>query len=335
MNPSQLKEQLLSFCVLAKERIVSAASVQDLEQMRPSLLGKASLFHELAQHFKDFSNEQRRELGVFFNQEKSSVEQEFLQAKSKLMEIEVEKGLESSRINLSLPTSAPIGSPHPTNIALQRITSIFQAMGFAVQDAPEVEHPDINFGALNMPEFHPARSMQDTFYLRNNYLLRTHTSNIQVHAMRNDTLPLRILSPGKVFRSDSDQTHSPMFHQVEGLYIDENVTFSQLLWTLQSFLSQFFASDLKFRFRPSYFPFTQPSVEVDIAFEQGDFIEVLGCGMVHPSVLESSNIDSKKYTGFAFGLGVERFAMLANNLKDLRPFFDSKQPWLASQKRWI
>ena len=185
-----------------------------------------------------------------------------------------------------------------------------------------------------MPEFHPARSMQDTFYLNNHFLLRTHTSNMQVRMMRKQKAPLRILSPGRVFRSDSDNTHSPMFHQIEGLFVDTNVSFSQLLWTLQTFLSHFFnGKTLQFRTRPSYFPFTQPSVEIDIAFEDGNFIEVLGCGMVHPSVLDKAGIDSTQNQGFAFGLGVERFAMLANNIQDLRPFFESKQTWLTAQRK--
>jgi phenylalanyl-tRNA synthetase alpha chain len=211
---------------------------------------------------------------------------------------------------------------HPITLTLQRIESLFQQIGFDVVEGPEVEDDYHNFEALNIPEHHPARAMHDTFYFPDGRLLRTHTSSVQIRIMQNDKPPFRFIAPGRVYRCDSDMTHTPMFHQVEGLIVDENVTFAELKGLLIDFLEIFFEKELEIRFRPSYFPFTEPSAEVDIMGERG-WLEVLGCGMVHPNVLNNVGIDPEKYTGLAFGMGVERLAMLYYGVDDLRSFFDN------------
>jgi phenylalanyl-tRNA synthetase alpha chain len=219
---------------------------------------------------------------------------------------------------------------------MERIENFFRGIGFDVASGPEIEDDYHNFEALNTPEHHPARAMQDTFYFNANTVLRTHTSPVQVRTMENNQPPIRIICPGRVYRSDSDQTHTPMFHQVEGLLIDENISFADLKGILQQFLNEFFEDDLKVRFRPSYFPFTEPSIEVDImrtnSKGEESWLEVLGCGMVHPKVLEMSGIDPEKYTGFAFGMGVERFAMLRYKVDDLRMFFENDLRFLSQFK---
>ena len=216
---------------------------------------------------------------------------------------------------------------HPITLTMQRIETLFQQIGFEVVDGPEVEDEYHNFEALNIPEYHPARAMHDTFYFGDGRLLRTHTSSVQIRVMQNDIPPFRFIAPGRVYRCDSDMTHTPMFHQVEGVIVDETVTFSQLKGLLINFLEIFFEKKLKTRFRPSYFPFTEPSAEVDIMSEQG-WLEILGCGMVHPNVLENVGIDPEKYMGLAFGMGVERLAMLYYGVEDLRLFFDNDLQFL-------
>jgi phenylalanyl-tRNA synthetase alpha chain len=219
---------------------------------------------------------------------------------------------------------------------MERIETFFRGIGFDVASGPEIEDDYHNFEALNIPAHHPARAMQDTFYFNPSTVLRTHTSPVQVRTMETTQPPIRIICPGRVYRCDSDQTHTPMFHQVEGLLIDENISFADLKGILQQFLNVFFEDDLKVRFRPSYFPFTEPSIEVDImrtnSKGEESWLEVLGCGMVHPKVLEMSGIDSEKYTGFAFGMGVERFAMLRYKVDDLRMFFENDLRFLKQFK---
>ena len=219
------------------------------------------------------------------------------------------------------------GSLHPVTRALERIVEIFARLGYAVAEGPEIEDDWHNFEALNFPPHHPARAMHDTFYFPDGRLLRTHTSPVQIRAMKNKQPPIRVIAAGKVYRSDSDQTHTPMFHQVEGLLVDETSSFADLKGTLAEFVRAFFERDFEMRFRPSYFPFTEPSAEVDIRWDRDDgserWLEVLGCGMVHPNVLRNCGIDAEKYTGFAFGLGVERFAMLRYGVDDLRQFFEN------------
>ena len=214
------------------------------------------------------------------------------------------------------------GTLHPISITIKKIESIFNSIGFSSADGPEIEDDYHNFTALNIPESHPARAMHDTFYLNKEYVLRTHTSSVQIRYMENNPPPLRIISPGRVYRVDSDATHSPMFHQIEGLWIDKKISFANLKWVTQSFLQKFFENDkLKIRFRPSFFPFTEPSAEIDMEWN-GGWLEIGGCGMVHPNVLSQAGIDHDLFQGFAFGLGVERLAMLKYGINDLRPFFN-------------
>jgi phenylalanyl-tRNA synthetase alpha chain len=232
--------------------------------------------------------------------------------------------LAAESLDVTLPgRGASTGGLHPITLTLQRIEQLFHSLGFAVTSGPEIEHDFYNFTALNIPDNHPARAMHDTFYLDSEHVLRTHTSPVQIRYMEANQPPLKIISPGRVYRVDSDATHSPMFHQVEGLWVDENVSFANLKGVVQDFLQRFFEQDdLQVRFRPSFFPFTEPSAEMDMSWK-GGWLEIGGCGMVHPNVLKNVNIDSEKYLGFAFGLGVERLAMLRYGVNDLRLFFES------------
>ena len=230
----------------------------------------------------------------------------------------------SETIDITLPgRGQQVGSIHPVTQVQERICQFFTKAGFTVATGPEVEDDYHNFEALNIPGHHPARAMHDTFYFDVNHLLRTHTSGVQIRTMETQQPPIQIVCPGRVYRCDSDQTHSPMFHQIEGLYVAENTSFAELKGLLINLLNEFFEKDLKVRIRPSYFPFTEPSAEVDIMDERGRWLEVLGCGMVHPNVLQAAGIDPEKYKGFAFGLGVERFAMLRYGVNDLRMFFQN------------
>ena len=232
--------------------------------------------------------------------------------------------LSAETIDISLPARGQaIGSVHPVTQVMERISGFFTRAGFNVERGPEVEDDYHNFEALNIPSHHPARAMHDTFYFDAHHLLRTHTSSVQIRTMESQDLPIRIICPGRVYRCDSDQTHSPMFHQVEGLVIAKDASFAELKGLIVQFLNVFFEKELTVRFRPSYFPFTEPSAEVDIMDERGRWLEVLGCGMVHPNVLSSCGIDPNEYKGFAFGLGVERFAMLRYDVNDLRLFFQN------------
>ena len=219
------------------------------------------------------------------------------------------------------------GSVHPVTKTIDEISSFFESIGFEIESGPEIETDYYNFEALNVPEDHPAKDMHDTFYLKDSGLLRTHTSPVQIRTMENKNPPHRIICPGKVYRKDSDLTHTPMFHQIEGLVVEEGASFAQLKGLLNDFLQDFFGREVELRFRPSYFPFTEPSAEADIRWEQ-NWLEVLGCGMVHPNVLEMVGVDTKKYSGFAFGLGVERMAMLKYNIPDLRLFFENDYRFL-------
>ncbi|MGY8733535.1 MAG: phenylalanine--tRNA ligase subunit alpha, partial [Pirellulales bacterium] len=227
-------------------------------------------------------------------------------------------------VDVSLPgRGQSIGGRHPVSRTQSRIERIFTNAGFGVRSGPEIEDDFHNFTALNIPENHPARAMHDTFYFPGGNLLRTHTSPVQIRSIAEEGVPIRIIAPGRVYRNDSDQTHTPMFHQVEGLVIDENISFANLRAILHQFVEAFFECKVELRFRPSYFPFTEPSAEVDVRWGEGKWLEILGCGMVHPSVLESAGIDPEKYTGYAFGIGIERLAMLRYDVSDLRTFFEN------------
>ena len=318
---------------------ITAADTPDaLEALRVGLLGKSGSITAQLKALGALPGDQRKAAGEAINRARDAISAALAARKAALDEAALDVRLAGETVDVTLPgRNASRGGVHPVSRTLERITGIFARLGFESADGPEIEDDFHNFEALNFPPHHPARAMHDTFYMADNgsgvaRLLRTHTSGVQVRYMQ-DLLagggqpPLRMIAAGKVYRSDSDQTHTPMFHQVEGLLVDEHASFADLKGTLAEFVRAFFERDFEMRFRPSYFPFTEPSAEVDIAWQQADgstrWMEVLGCGMVHPNVLRNVGIDPEKYTGFAFGLGVERFAMLRYGVDDLRAFFDN------------
>ena len=324
-------ENLDALVAQALEAIEQAADVATLEQIRVQYLGKKG---ELTQVMKTLGNipaEERPKVGALVNQAKEQVQSVLNGRKSEMESAAMNARLAAERVDVTLPGRGQTsGGLHPVTRTMERIEQIFAHVGYTVAEGPEVEDDYHNFEALNIPGHHPARAMHDTFYFNANTLLRTHTSPVQVRTMESQQPPIRIICPGRVYRCDSDQTHSPMFHQVEGLVIDEGVSFADLKGTIEQFLREFFEADLEVRFRPSFFPFTEPSAEVDIrrrvvknGEEKADWLEVLGCGMVHPDVLRMSGIDPEKYQGFAFGMGVERLTMLRYGVGDLRIFFDN------------
>ena len=318
--------------------IDAAPGLDALDALRVSLLGKSGSITGQLKQLGALAPEQRKLAGEAVNRAKDAVAEAINARKASLEQAVLARRLASERIDVSLPgRGAEIGNLHPVSRTLERITDIFARLGYQLADGPEIEDDHHNFEALNFPPHHPARAMHDTFYFPPDEggvarLLRTHTSGVQVRFMGANKPPLRMIAAGKVYRSDSDQTHTPMFHQVEGLLVDETSSFADLKGTLAEFVRAFFERDFEMRFRPSYFPFTEPSAEVDIAWQQPDgstrWLEVLGCGMVHPNVLRSCGIDPEKYTGFAFGLGVERFAMLRYGVNDLRSFFENDARFL-------
>jgi phenylalanyl-tRNA synthetase alpha chain len=309
--------------------IAGAASLDALDAISVALLGKSGAVTAQLKALGALPPEQRKVQGEQINRVKDALGEAIAARKADLEEAAFTARLASERIDISLPgRDAERGAVHPVTRTLDRITAIFAGLGYQVADGPEIEDDWHNFEALNFPPHHPARAMHDTFYFPDGRLLRTHTSPVQIRSMLGRTPPIRIIAPGKVYRSDSDQTHTPMFHQVEGLLVDETSSFADLKGTLKQFVDAFFERDFEMRFRPSYFPFTEPSAEVDIRWDRGDgsepgWLEVLGCGMVHPNVLRHCGIDPERYSGFAFGLGVERFAMLRYGVNDLRSFFDN------------
>ena len=280
------------------------------------------------------SAEERPAAGAKINEAKQQVQDAITIKRTMMAADALSKQLAAESIDVTLPGRAQVnGGLHPVTMTIERIENFFSQIGFSVAQGPEIEDDYHNFEALNIPAHHPARAMHDTFYFGDGTLLRTHTSGVQVRTMEKQQPPIRIICPGRVYRCDSDQTHSPMFHQIEGLLVDDNISFADLKGILHNFLNVFFERDLQVRFRPSYFPFTEPSIEVDIGYQGEDgeqkWLEVLGCGMVHPKVFEHSGIDTEKYTGFAFGMGVERLAMLRYGVKDLRMFFENDLRFLA------
>ena len=313
---------------------IAAAGTPDmLESLRVALLGKQGSITAQLKSLGALPADQRKTAGEAINRARDAIGDALSQRKHALDAAVLDARLATETIDVTLPgRNATRGGLHPLSRALERIVDIFGRLGYELADGPEIEDDWHNFEALNFPPHHPARAMHDTFYFPADgsgvaRLLRTHTSGVQVRYMGGHPPPLRMIAAGKVYRSDSDQTHSPMFHQVEGLLVDEHATFADLKGTLAEFVRAFFERDFGMRFRPSYFPFTEPSAEVDIAWQQPDgstrWLEVLGCGMVLPSVLRNVGIDPERYTGFAFGLGVERFAMLRHGVDDLRSFFDN------------
>lgn len=318
-----------------------AANTDALEAFRIKFLGTKGLVKTLMGEMKQVPNERKREFGQVMNAFKLLAEEKYEALKAALENAGDEAAL--AGMDWSLPGDPiPVGSHHPISIVRNRIVSIFKRLGFAVAEGPEVEDDWHNFGALNLPEDHPARDMQDTFYISQNpaWLLRTHTSNVQIREMEKGQLPIRLIMPGRVYRNEtiSARAHC-FFHQVEGLYVAENVSFADLKQTLYFFVKEMFGQDVKIRFRPSYFPFTEPSAEMDISClicggegcnvcKHTGWVEILGCGMVHPNVLTNCGIDPNKYTGFAFGMGIERITMLKYQVKDLRLFSENDQRFL-------
>ena len=308
----------------AQAAIASAGTLGELDEVRVRFLGRQGAITMESRAIGTLAPELRPEAGRRLNDARRAIRDALDERKAALSADVLQSRLASERLDVSLPgRGQSSGGLHPVTRTLERISSLFRAIGFEVVEGPEIEDDYHNFEALNIPAHHPARAMQDTFYFPDGRLLRTHTSPVQIRVMQSRPPPLRIIAPGRVYRCDSDQTHTPMFHQVEGLMVGEDVSFAHLKGILHEFLRRFFeADDLEVRFRPSYFPFTEPSAEVDIRGERG-WLEVLGSGMVHPQVLENCGIDSERHTGFAFGMGVERFAMLRYGVDDLRSFFDN------------
>lgn len=321
--------------------IAATDNVQALEQLRVQFLGKKGDFTQLMKQLGSLSAEERPKAGAVINAAKEQVQDALNSRKQLLEDAALNEKLASETLDVTLPgRGQQSGGLHPVTRTLERIEQFFTRIGYDVAEGPEVEDDYHNFEALNIPGHHPARAMHDTFYFNANMLLRTHTSPVQIRTMEAQQPPIRIVCPGRVYRCDSDITHSPMFHQVEGLLIDEDVNFADLKGTIEEFLRVFFEKDLAVRFRPSFFPFTEPSAEVDMqcvmcngdgcrVCKQTGWLEVMGCGMVHPNVLRMSGIDTEKYRGFAFGMGVERLAMLRYGVNDLRLFFDNDLRFLA------
>ena len=309
--------------------VAGAEDERTLDDVRVRFLGKKGALTTQLKELGKLPPEERREAGQAVNRAKQSLEQAIQARGDELGRKRLAEQLEAESLDVTLPGRRhEAGGPHPVSRALDRLLDIFRQLGFDVATGPEVEDDYFNFEALNFPPHHPARAMHDTFYLPDGRLLRTHTSPVQIRVMKEQAPPVRIVAPGRVFRSDSDQTHTPQFHQVEGLLVDRDVTFADLKGLLSDFVNAFFEDDLEMRLRPSYFPFTEPSAEVDVRWRNadgttGNWLEVLGCGMVHPNVLINCGIDPEEYTGYAFGLGVERFAMLRYRVDDLRLFFDN------------
>ncbi|CAI8972048.1 phenylalanine--tRNA ligase subunit alpha [Methylocaldum szegediense] len=331
-------EELL---VQARKEVAEADTLGKLDQVRVHFLGKKGVFTERMKSLGTLPAEQRREIGAWINRAKDQLLADLEARKSALEAIELEERLQRETIDVTLPGRGQrTGGLHPVTLTLRRISQLFKNVGFDIVEGPEVEDDYHNFEALNIPAHHPARAMHDTFYFDEHTLLRTHTSPVQVRIMETQNPPLRVIAPGRVYRCDSDLTHTPMFHQVEGFVVDRDVSFADLKGILYEFLTLFFEKDIQVRFRPSYFPFTEPSAEVDIecvicggegcrVCKQSGWLEVMGCGMIHPRVFEFVKIDPERYTGFAFGLGVERLAMLRYGINDLRLFFENDLRFLA------
>jgi phenylalanyl-tRNA synthetase alpha chain len=329
-------DQLL---VQSREAIASASDLRALEQLRVDWLGKKGRITDLLKQLGGMAPDQRKVFGERVNRVKEAVSGLLESRQGQLADAELRRQLAAETIDVSLPgRGMDAGGLHPISRVITRIERLFGELGFESVSGPEIEDDFHNFGALNIPELHPARAMHDTFYVNNgSRVLRTHTSPVQIRTMQSYVKsgrqpPIRIICPGRVYRCDSDRTHSPMFHQVEGLYVADDVSFADLQYDLKTFLSRFFEREVEVRFRPSYFPFTEPSSEVDIKDEQGRWLEVLGCGMVHPRVFEAVGIDPERYTGYAFGLGVERFSMLRYGVDDLRMFFNNDLRFLGEFK---
>ncbi len=319
----------------AQERTAEVKSLEELRNLRSEYLGSKGLVKELFKQIKNLPPEERKSFGKKVNELKEFLEELFREKEEELKKKALEEKLRSEWVDLTVPPYRTIGALHPITLTLERITEIFRGMGFGVEEGPEVELEEYNFDRLNIPPQHPARDMQDTFYVdREGYLLRTHTSPVQIRTMLRKSPPIQIIAPGRVYRRDDDPTHSPVFHQVEGLVVNEYANFKHMKYVIEEFLREFFATDLPVRFRTSFFPFTEPSAEVDIGCvicgQRGcrvckgtGWLEVMGCGMVHPAVLENCGVDTEVYQGFAFGMGVERLAMLLFGIDNIKLFYEN------------
>lgn len=337
-----MKEKLKAIREEAVSKILESENLDKLNEIRVAYLGKKGQLTEVLKGMKDVAPEDRPKVGQMVNETRTAIEEKMEEVKNNLVAKAREAKLKAEVIDVTLPAKKnKIGHLHPNTVALEELEKIFVGLGYEVVEGPEVEYDYYNFEALNIPANHPAKDEQDTFYINRNMVLRTQTSSVQVHVMENEKPPIRIISPGRVFRSDEvDATHSPSFHQVEGLVIDKNVTFADLKGTLQEFAKELFGADTKVKFRPHHFPFTEPSAEMDVTcfkcggkgcrFCKGEgWIEILGCGMVHPHVLEMSGIDPEEYTGFAFGVGLERIALLKYEIDDMRLLYENDDRFLS------
>ena len=325
----------------AEAAVDAASDLAALDQVRVAYLGKKGKLTALLKGLGQLPAEQRPEAGAAINAAKERVSERLEARRTALERAELEQRLAAERVDVTLPgRGTERGALHPITRTLARIEAIFAGAGFHAVDGPEVENDRHNFEALNIPAHHPARAMHDTFYFDATRLLRTHTSPVQIRVMERDGVPIRVIAPGRVYRCDSDLTHTPMFHQVEGLLVDQAVSLADLKGVLHAFLNAFFEREVAVRFRPSYFPFTEPSAEMDVecvicggegcrVCKHSGWLEVLGCGMVHPAVFEHAGIDAERWTGYAFGMGVERLAMLRYGVDDLRLFFDNDLRFLG------
>ena len=336
-----MKEKLQAIQEEALKKISDSKDLDKLYEIKVDILGKKGKLTEVLKGMKDVAPEDRPKIGQMVNDTRKEIEDKMEEMKTKLQDKVLEEKMKNEVIDVTLPANKnKIGHKHPNTLALEELERIFTGMGYEVVEGPEIEFDYYNFEALNIPENHPAKDEQDTFYIDRNIVLRTQTSSVQARVMENTQPPIRIISPGRVFRSDAvDATHSPSFHQVEGLAIDKNINFADLKGTLQDFAKELFGEDTQIKFRPHHFPFTEPSAEMDVScfkcggkgcrFCKGEgWIEILGCGMVHPNVLKMSGIDPEKYQGFAFGVGLERIALLKYEIDDMRLLYENDDRFL-------
>jgi len=328
-----MTDRLSDLSKQALEDIRNTSTLEELDSVRVQYLGKKGSISTQLKKLSDLDPSDRPRIGKEVNKLKKLVEQEIANKKYSLNDEKIKSNIEDSSLDVTMPGRRTIiGNKHPVSSTLNEIEKIFLNAGFLVEDGPEIEDEYHNFTALNIPENHPARAMHDTFYFTAQYLLRTHTSPIQIRSMEQYGVPIRVIAPGKVYRRDSDITHTPMFHQIEGLVIDKDINFTHLKGILHDFINTFFEDEMKVRFRPSYFPFTEPSAEVDLLSKDNQWLEILGCGMVHPKVLTNLGIDNEIYNGYAFGMGVERLAMLKYGINDIRLFYENDLNFLNQFK---
>ncbi|AMV72199.1 phenylalanine--tRNA ligase subunit alpha [Desulfuromonas carbonis] len=330
-----MKDRLIAMLAAGRAALEQAVNETELQDAKVRFLGKKGELTGIMKGMGALSAEERPVIGALANQVKDELEGLFETRAVQLRQAEIARRLERERIDVTLPgRTRPLGSKHPISLVTEEICAIFAGLGFGIAEGPEIEKDFYNFEALNFPKDHPARDMQDTFFVSDDVLLRTHTSPVQIRTMLQQAPPLRIIAPGTVYRRDSDITHSPMFHQVEGFLVDQNITFGDLKGVLSAFVSQYFGKEIGVRFRPSFFPFTEPSAEVDIqcvncggkgcrVCKNSGWLEILGSGMIDPEVFRAVQYDPERFSGFAFGMGVERIAMLKYGVNDLRLFFEN------------